>query len=46
MGSFLCLGINLLFDIPQAVFDLVFGIFGLTAPDLTAGVGSIFGCNL
>lgn len=46
MDSLLCIALQLLFGIPQAIFDFVFGIFGQTAPSLTANIGSIFGCNL
>ena len=46
MGSFFCLLVEAFFSIPQDILDSVFGLFGQTAPDLTAGIGSIFGCNL
>ena len=46
MTSLLCTLITAFVQIPQAIFDFVYGIFGVTAPDLTFGVGSLFGCNL
>ena len=46
MNSLVCIVLNLFFGLPQGFFDFVFGIFGQTAPDLAAGIGSIFGCNL
>ena len=46
MGSLLCLSIQLMFDLPQALLGFLFGLFGQTAPDLTSGIGSIFGCNV
>lgn len=44
--SVFCNFVSLFFQLPQAVFDFVFGLVGATAPDLTFGIGSIFGCNL
>ncbi len=46
MGSFFCLLVEAFFAIPQGILDSVFGLFGQTAPNLTFGIGSIFGCNL
>ncbi|HPF38413.1 MAG TPA: hypothetical protein P5081_19190 [Phycisphaerae bacterium] len=46
MTSLLCTLVTAFVQIPQAIFDFFYGIFGLSAPDLTFGVGSIFGCNL
>jgi len=46
MTSLLCALITAFVGIPQAIFDFVYGIFGQMAPDLTFGVGSLFGCNL
>ncbi len=46
MDSLLCISIRLMFEIPQGVLDFLFGLFGQTAPDLSHGIGSIFGCNV
>lgn len=46
MSSILCTLVQVFFQFPQAVFDAFFGLFGATAPDLTFGIGSFFGCNL
>ncbi len=46
MTSLLCIGIQLIFGIPQAIVDFFFGLIGQIGPDLTSGIGSIFGCNV
>ena len=45
-ASIICTGVELLFTLPQIVFDFFFGLIGLPSPDLTLAIGSIFGCNL
>jgi len=45
-ASIICTGVELFFILPQIIFDLFFGLIGLPTPDLTLGIGSIFGCNL
>lgn len=45
-ASIICTSVELLFILPQVVFDLFFGLLGLPSPDLTFGLGSIFGCDL
>lgn len=46
MSSLLCTLVTAFVGIPQAIFDFFYGAIGLTAPDLTFGIGSLFGCNL
>ncbi|HKQ47643.1 MAG TPA: hypothetical protein VJZ71_06215 [Phycisphaerae bacterium] len=45
----LCDGINLLLDVYQSIVDVFFfwlSFVGVSAPDITAGIGSYLGCNL
>ncbi len=44
--SILCAFVQFFFDFPQTIINLVFGLVGAEPPDLTFGIGSIFGCNL
>ena len=46
MTSLLCTLVTAFVGLPQVVFDFFYGLIGLTAPDLTFGIGSLFGCNL
>lgn len=46
MTSILCTLITAFVQFPQTILDAFYGIFGMAAPDLTFGVGSLFGCNL
>ena len=34
------------FSFQQGILDLVFSIFGMTAPQLASSIGSIFGVSL
>jgi len=44
--SFFCIAVDVFFQIPEMVLGFLFGLVGLDRPDLTFGIGSIFGCNL
>ncbi|MFH1418982.1 MAG: hypothetical protein ABII12_11945 [Planctomycetota bacterium] len=49
MDALFCPFINFTFDLAQLVLNLVFllpGMFGMNAPDLRSGVGSLFGCSI
>lgn len=49
MGDIFCFIIKGTFDITQFVIDLLYsfwGLFGVTAPDLSKTIGSFLGCNL
>lgn len=49
MISFLCPYVTFAFTIAQVFINLIFlvpNLMGITTPDITAGMGSIFGCNL
>lgn len=41
-----CTLISLFFGFPQAAYDFFFGLVGVDPPDLTFGIGSLFGCNV
>lgn len=44
-----CTLLNLSIGVTQIILDVLFGfwaLFGIPAPDLRAGFGSIFGCNI
>ncbi len=38
--------LTLVFSFQQGILDLIFGIFGMTAPQLASSIGSIFGVSL
>ncbi len=38
--------LTLVFSFQQGILDLIFGIFGQTAPQLASSIGSIFGISL
>ncbi len=49
MDALFCPLINFTFDLAQFLLNLVFllpGLFGVSAPDISSGVGSLFGCSI
>jgi hypothetical protein len=45
----LCPFVTFAFDVAQFFLNLIFllpNLIGITTPNLTSGLGSVFGCNL
>lgn len=41
-----CTIISLLFSLPAEAYAWLYGLVDLEPPDLSFGIGSIFGCNV